>query len=194
MNESAQLKRGQEHGTRRKWLLGLGVLLMILGLAGVTVSTVMELTSVLLLGPLLLAGAAIQVVIGLCSEDRKEGWLHFLASAAEAGLGLFFLATPLHRVVSLVGLVAIWFLISGLIRLAISLGSVSRGRTWALGAALVALTLGVGVWIGWPVARLWFVGLCIGVDFICHGASWSALALTGKEAGPGSPAGAANAP
>jgi hypothetical protein len=38
--------------------------------------------------------------------------------------------------------------------------------------------LGISVWIGWPVDKLWFVGLCIAIDFLCHGLSWSALALT----------------
>jgi hypothetical protein len=29
----------------------------------------------------------------------------------------------------------------------------------------------------WPAAGLWFVGLCIALDFTCHGRSWSAVAL-----------------
>jgi uncharacterized membrane protein HdeD (DUF308 family) len=37
--------------------------------------------------------------------------------------------------------------------------------------------LGVVVWIAWPVDELWFVGLCLAVDFLCHGASWTAVAL-----------------
>lgn len=37
--------------------------------------------------------------------------------------------------------------------------------------------LGVCVWLRLPVSGLWFVGLCIALDFICHGASWSAVAL-----------------
>ena len=45
----------------------------------------------------------------------------------------------------------------------------------------VALLLDVSVWMGWPVARPWFVGLCIAVDFLCHGVSWSALALAERK-------------
>jgi uncharacterized membrane protein HdeD (DUF308 family) len=44
-------------------------------------------------------------------------------------------------------------------------------------AGVVALLVGICVWLGRPVERLWLVGLFITIDFICHGLSWSALAL-----------------
>ena len=43
------------------------------------------------------------------------------------------------------------------------------------------MLLGVSVWMGWPLARPWFVGLCIAIDFLCHGVTWSALALAERK-------------
>jgi len=48
---------------------------------------------------------------------------------------------------------------------------------------VMAVLLGIAVWICRPVVGLWFVGLCIAVDFICHGIGWSALALAERKPG-----------
>ena len=45
----------------------------------------------------------------------------------------------------------------------------------------VALLLGIAVWIGAPATKLWLVGLCIAVDFLCHGITWSAVALAERK-------------
>jgi uncharacterized membrane protein HdeD (DUF308 family) len=42
-------------------------------------------------------------------------------------------------------------------------------------------TPGIYVWLNLPVSGLWFVGLCIALDFICHGVSWSAVALAEEK-------------
>ncbi len=39
----------------------------------------------------------------------------------------------------------------------------------------------VAVWLRLPVSRLWFIGLCVAIDFICHGVSWSAVALAERS-------------
>jgi hypothetical protein len=33
----------------------------------------------------------------------------------------------------------------------------------------------------WPVAQWWPVALCIALDFICHGVSWSAVGLVERK-------------
>ena len=48
-------------------------------------------------------------------------------------------------------------------------------------AGVAALLLAVSVSIGWPDAGAWFVGLCIALDLIFHGLSWSALAWTERN-------------
>jgi uncharacterized membrane protein HdeD (DUF308 family) len=46
---------------------------------------------------------------------------------------------------------------------------------------VAAVVLGICVWLGLPVSKLWVVGLCLAVDFICHGISWSAIALAERK-------------
>jgi uncharacterized membrane protein HdeD (DUF308 family) len=165
-----------EHRARWKWFLALGAVLLVLGTAGIGAATLLELTSLLVFGPMLLASSIIQLLTALFAEKGKERLLHYVAAGLEAFLGFFVMAHPFENVVSLIAVIAILFLVIGLVRLARSLAARSRGRAWAVMTGVVALLLGISVWVGWPVGALWFVGLCIAVDLLWHGVSWLALA------------------
>jgi uncharacterized membrane protein HdeD (DUF308 family) len=162
---------------RWKWLLALGVVLLLLGLASAGATTLLSLTSLLVFGPLLLASSVLQVLMAFFAEEGKESLLHFLAAAPEAALAFLIMAHPLLGITDLVMLVAILLMVSGLVRLARSLLTHSPGRAWAFMAGGGALILGICVWLQVPVSGLWFVGLCIALDFICHGVSWCVVAL-----------------
>jgi uncharacterized membrane protein HdeD (DUF308 family) len=169
------------HRGRRTWFLALGALLLVLGAAGLTAASLLELTSVLVFGPLLLASSLMQFLTAVFAERGKEKLLHLTAAGLEAVLGFLFMANPLHSVVGLIGLVAAFLVIGGLVRLARSLVARSRGRGWTAVAGIVAVLLGVSLWVEGPVAKLWLVGLCIAGDLICHGIGWSALALAERK-------------
>jgi uncharacterized membrane protein HdeD (DUF308 family) len=167
-----------------RWPLALAVLLLIFGVAGIGVATFMELTSVLVFGPMLLVSAAIQAVVAFFEKNRKESILHFAASGLEAALGFWIMAQPFENIVDLVMVLAIFFLVSGIIRLGRSLVTRSPGRGWTVAAGVVALVLGACVWLRWPDSRWWFLGLCIALDFLCRGVTWSALAMSTRKPDP----------
>jgi uncharacterized membrane protein HdeD (DUF308 family) len=162
---------------RRTCFLALGVLLLLLGLAAAGAATLLELSSLLVFGPMLLASGILQVVTAIAAENGKEAAVYLTAAALEAMLGFFIMAQPLLAATNLVVLIAIGLIVAGLVRLARAQTTRSPSRAWACLAGGAALALGVCVGLKLPVAGLWFVGLCIGLDFICHGVSWMVLAL-----------------
>jgi uncharacterized membrane protein HdeD (DUF308 family) len=171
-----------ERRGRWKWFLALGVLLLVLGAAGVSIASVLEFTSVLVFGPLLLASSIIQLLTAFFAEKRGERLLHVAAAGLEAVLGFFIMANPLQRVIGLIALIALMLVIIGLVRLARSLAARSGSRGWTILAAVIAVLLGISIWIAGPAAKVSFVGLCIAADFLCHGVSWSALGLAERKA------------
>jgi uncharacterized membrane protein HdeD (DUF308 family) len=181
MTELVTASRATEHRARWKWFLILGVVLVGLGIAGVGAATLLELTSLLVFGPLLLVSSIVQVLTAFFAEERKERLLHFAAAGLEAVFGFVIMANPLQRVVDLITLIAIFLLMGGLIRLARAVATPSRGRVMLIGTGMIALLLGLTVLVEGPVARLALVGLCIALDFICHGISWSALAFAERK-------------
>jgi uncharacterized membrane protein HdeD (DUF308 family) len=179
MTELATSSPSTGHHARWKWHLALGALLLTFGIAGIGVTTLAGMSSALVLvfTHWLLASGAMQVVTALSAEKGRERLVHYAAAVLEVALGFFILAHPYQGVVNLMVVVAIYLVASGLVRLAQSLEARPRGRGWIAMAGVIALLLGICVLVGWPVPELWFVALCLGVDFLCHGGTWSARAL-----------------
>jgi uncharacterized membrane protein HdeD (DUF308 family) len=175
------MTRSADHPSRWKWFLGLGIVLLALGLASAGASTLLELTSLLLFGPLLLVSSLLQLLTASFAEKGKECVLHLAAAGLELILGGLIMAHPLPVVTDLVVVVAVLLIAVGLVRLARSLVMHSPGRVWASLAGVAAIVLGVCVWLKVPVSGLWFVGLCLALDFLCHGASWSVLAFAERN-------------
>ncbi len=166
-----------ENRARRRWFQALGAFLLVLGAAGVGVAALPEATAVLVFGPLVLASSLFQLATAFFAEKARERLLHLAAAGLEAVFGFLILMKPLRNVLSLLVLVAVFLTAIGLVRLTRALAAHSRGRAWTVMTGVVALLLGVSLWIGRPTAAWWFAGLCIAVDFIGHGVSWYAIGL-----------------
>jgi uncharacterized membrane protein HdeD (DUF308 family) len=177
-------------GAPWKWSLALGAGLLVLGLASAWAATMLEVTSLLVFGPMLLASSLLQLLGAFISKEKDRS-LHLVAAVPEALLGFAIMMGPFWVEGSLIVWVAIGLLASGLLRLVRSLAAPSRRWGWVAVTGVTALALGLCVWFGWPVAGLSFVGLCLAVDFLCHGASRSALALAAGKPLPESATGAA---
>jgi hypothetical protein len=97
MAEVTSAPSGGEHSVRRKWFLALGLGLLLLGLSGVGATTLLELSSLLVFGPLLLTSSLIQLLTAFFAEEGKERLLHLTAAGLEAILRFFIMAHPLKR-------------------------------------------------------------------------------------------------
>jgi uncharacterized membrane protein HdeD (DUF308 family) len=181
MSEVVTPSQVTERRGRWKWFLALGAILLVLGIAGIGGEAFLQFTSLVVFAPMLLASSIIQLLTAFFAEKRKESLLHFAAAGLEMILGFLIMANPPERIIGVVALVAIFLIVIGLVRLARSLVTQSRGRAWAVITGVIALLLGVSVWLGGSAAKLGFVGLCIAIDFLCHGVSWSALALAERK-------------
>jgi uncharacterized membrane protein HdeD (DUF308 family) len=162
-------------------LLVLGLILLLLGAAGVSLALVLDLASLLVFGPLLLASGIAQGLVGFIAVKGRESLLHLLAGGIEGCLGLWLLSAPPETAGSVVALIATVLIVGGLIRLARWLISRDRGRAWILLTGAVALLLALAVWVGGAAVQWWFIGTCLAVDFLCHGASWSLVALAERK-------------
>ena len=94
MVELATASPETKHTVRWKWFLALGVGLLLLGLTGAGATTLLQLTSLLVFGPLLLTSSLMQFLIAFFAAKEKERLLHFAAAGLEAVLGFFIMANP----------------------------------------------------------------------------------------------------
>jgi uncharacterized membrane protein HdeD (DUF308 family) len=174
-----------ERRTRRKWFLALGTVLVVLGLGGLSLAALLQLTSLLIFGPILLIGSLMQLLTAFFTETGKEKLFHFAAAGLELVLGVFLMVNPPQSVGGVIVLVAVFLIAIGVVRLTRALATQSRSRAWAVMAGVMALLLGVAVWLGSP--ELWIIGLCIALDFVFNGITWSAIALAEARNEPPAP-------
>jgi uncharacterized membrane protein HdeD (DUF308 family) len=166
---------------RWKPLLILGIVLIVFGTLALTVSFVATLVSVLAFGWLLLVTGGMETVYAF----RKTRWagtiLHVVNGALSVVAGFLLLMNPAAGAVVLTLLMAMFFLIGGLVRIVVSLVTSLPHRGWVLLSGAVTLLLGIFIWRQMPGAAVWLIGTFVGVDMIMIGWSWTMAALAARK-------------
>ncbi len=165
---------------REVWpfLTAMGVVLMFVGAAAMASSFVASLATVLVLGLLMLLGAILQVVTAIWARSWKGFFLHLLAGALYLIAGVFLIQNPLEGAVGLTLLVAVCLLITGGLRIILSVLERFDGWGWTLLNGVVSVLLGAAIWRQWPLSGLWVIGLFVGIEMLLSGVSWLVLGLT----------------
>jgi uncharacterized membrane protein HdeD (DUF308 family) len=158
------------------WFLGLGVGLIVLGVIAFADVMFATLFSVALLGWLLLFSAFFHGVRWLRGREVRH-FLDLLGLVFDLVVGLILVSNPALGALSLTLVLAIFFLVGGVMRLFAGISSDVPHRAWTILNGAISALLGVLLWIHWPVSALWFIGFAIGIELIFRGWVWIMLAL-----------------
>lgn len=152
------------------WLLGLGIVFIILGMIGLNMAVQVTLASIFILGILLFVASFAQWLDVFQSRQWKGALWHALIALLYLLAGGIVIYDPILTSAVLTGLLA-WILIAiGLTRLLLLyiLHPLRQWR-WLLLSGLAALVLGFLILIHWPSNALWLIGLFIAVELIVNG-------------------------
>jgi uncharacterized membrane protein HdeD (DUF308 family) len=121
-------------------------------------------------------------IIQLFYSFKSQGIGRFLWKLLVAVLyivgGLYLLANPLVKVAVLTLVLALFFIIEGIIDLFTYLsGAMGEGSHWLLIHSLITILLGAMIWWRWPLSSLWAVGILAGVSILMNGITRLMLAL-----------------
>jgi uncharacterized membrane protein HdeD (DUF308 family) len=163
------------------WYLVLGVLLIVLGAVAIGYPLTSSLATVVFFGWLLIISGVAQGIMAFQVRSWGGFFLHLLAGLLEVVVGALVLRTPLDATLVFTLLFAAYLLVGGLFRMIAALALGFPGSGWLALGGLISTLLGLALWWQWPSSGLWFIGTCIGVDLILHGASWIALAFTARR-------------
>jgi uncharacterized membrane protein HdeD (DUF308 family) len=164
------------------FLMGMGIALMILGMAAIGSSFIATLATVLMFGMLLLLGGLFQVVTAFWGRSWQGFFLHMLAGVVYLIVGVFMIDNPMETAVGLTLLVAAGLLVGGILRIVLSLVERFDGWGWTLLNGAISLLLGVAIWRQWPLSGLWIIGLFVGIEMLFSGLSWVMLGLYVRSA------------
>jgi len=161
------------------WILGLGVLFLILGFVGLGMVVGLTLVSMYFFAALLMISGVTHII----DVFKHKEWRGIIGQALIAVLylagGCVVFYDPFLASTLITGLLAAVLIVIGITRIimAIALKS-SKGWGWLLLAGLTAIILGVLILIQWPISGLWVIGMFIAIEMIVNGWTYIFIALS----------------
>lgn len=173
------------HGLRDRWgwILGIGVLLLVMGFVALGTEIVATVASVWLVGVAMAVAGIGEIVHALRMRSWGRSILWLILGVLYTLAGIFFIMQPLQGAVVLTLLLGASLVASGLLRIVLAF-QMKQGTPWvmvALSGVITAL-LGVIVLAQWPTSSLWVLGLFLAIDLIFAGVSWIMMGLALRRA------------
>jgi uncharacterized membrane protein HdeD (DUF308 family) len=165
------------------WFLALGILLIILGFVALGDTVAVTVVSMIFLGWLLILSAVLHAIHWFRSRESNF-FLDLIGFILDLVVGFILLSNPAVGAVALTLVLAVFFLVGGLMRIIGALSFDIPHTGWAILSGAVSVILGVLLWIQWPVSGLWFIGLAIGIELIFRGWAWVMMALRIRSFAP----------
>ena len=167
----------------RKRLMGYGILSVIFGFIGIYLSTAMTITSILIIGILMLIVGIVFIVESFSSPKWKGKLLNLLLSIFYVGAGIVTISNPLATAVWFTLFLAIFLGMIGVMRIimAFQVRNRTSGWTWVAFGGILNIILAVLVYMQWPESGLWVIGLFISIELIIHGINAITLSSIVKE-------------
>ena len=160
------------------WLLGLGVLFVVLGFIGLGMTVGLTLVSILFIGALFIIAGLVQIVDVFKSHHWKGVVGHALIAVLYIIGGGLIIHDPVLASAVITALIAWTLIIIGITRLIMAI--VLRhgtGWAWMLFAGLCAIVLGGLILMQWPYSALWIIGMFIAIELIVNGWTYIFMAL-----------------
>ncbi len=161
------------------WLLALGIALMVIGAIAIWKARTATRVYVVFLGVLLLiAGGAVLATAFSLTGYWTAFFIHVLWAVLLAIIGFVFVSRPSSSAEAITLVLALYFLVSGVLGIGFALFSHIRGEWLSVFDGAISIALGALLLTGWPVTGLWAIGLFVGIDLILKGAAIAALGLS----------------
>ena len=154
------------------WSMLWGILMLICGILAITMPFASSVGIVLVLAWLILLAGVCHLIFAFQSHSIGGFLWKVLLAIIYAFAGIYMLMHPLLGVISLTLLLAIFFVIEGVVEIVLYFnirGAANAG--WVLFDAIVTLILGFLIWRRWPSSSVWVIGTLVGISLIFSGIS-----------------------
>ncbi len=166
------------------WFFAFGLALIALGVLAVVYSVSATLISVIFFGAVLTISGIV-----IMFDSFKSSWGIWNEFFLHLGMGLLYLIAgvilikgPVMGSLTLTLILAIFYIVLGLVRTVSCLIRPIANRGWRLASSIITLILGLLILIEWPASGLFILGLFIGIDLIFTGWIYVVTALSARPA------------
>lgn len=162
------------------WVLALGFFLIALGFFALGSTVFVSLISIIFFGCLLIISGVAQLSYLFFVKEGHHATYLLVTGLLSAVVGLLLLFHPTSGAVTITFLLAMFYIVSGLLRLFHALLNHQRHMFWSMLYGIIVFLLGILILANLPIAGLIFIGLIIGVELILNGICWAALAIAAR--------------
>lgn len=166
------------------WIMAGGLLLMILGIVGLSMEFAMTIVSVLYFGIMVLIGGAMILLNTFQAEGWKSKLWHLLIGVLYIAAGIVMIMEPQGTAVWFTLFIAAYLFAVGILRIITSFQMRgASGWGWTLLAGISGIILSFMIYAEWPYSGLWAIGLFVSIDLLMQGISLVTIAWAAKQAG-----------
>ena len=160
------------------WMLGLGILFVILGCLGLGMVVGLTLVSVMFLGLLFVCAGVAQIIDVFQSSQWKGALWHALIAVLYILGGGLIIHDPILASALITALLAWTLIIIGITRFILAY-QLREGKEWGwfLLGGITSLVLGILILAQWPLSALWLIGLFIAIELMVNGWSYIFIAF-----------------
>jgi uncharacterized membrane protein HdeD (DUF308 family) len=159
------------------WFLVLGIVLAVSGLTALVYPFVASVAAVMVLGVSLMLSGVATIVTSFWAGKWSALLLKLLIGTFYTVVGFMIMDTPVATVVNLTLVVAILFVVIGVMRSVAALVIRFPQWGWSLLSSAITTLVGIVIYKNLEQSALWAVGTLVGIQLIFDGWFWIMLAL-----------------
>lgn len=169
----------------RNWFLGFGIVSVLLGIAAIIFPFVAALAIEQIIGWILVISGLVGVAHGFQGKHLRTQSLSVISSVFALGIGVMLVVFPGLGILSLSVLVALFFIASGISRIAMAWRLRPLDRwLWLMLSGLLSLLFALLLLVLGPGPATWVIGILLGFDLLASGMILILLALTARRESP----------
>ncbi len=165
------------------WFYAIGLLLIIIGAICIAAPVVSTMVSLVIFGWLLVFSGILKAIYSF--RFWKQEWsgffLYLLGGILYLVVGFLIIYNPVPSVAALTLLLAVFFLVLGLLHIVAPIAMHLRSSAWIIINGIISVILGILILAHWPSSAFWVIGLFIGIDLIFSGITLISLGFAGKR-------------
>lgn len=158
-----------------------GISLIVLGALAIIYSYASTIISVVYFGALLISVGIFEAIHAVKLNKWSSLIFRLLLSLLYIAAGIFTALYPTVNAINLTLLLAIFFVIVGIIRIGYALTHKFEYKTLVIFNGIASIVLGGLIFYQWPSSGLWSIGMLLGVDALFTGWTWTFLAFRAKQ-------------
>ncbi|HWF72970.1 MAG TPA: DUF308 domain-containing protein [Solirubrobacteraceae bacterium] len=167
---AASGRPGETLGRARRRLQVTAVLAVLAGVVAIAVPVLASVTISLFIGWILVFAGIVTGIHALSQHPVRRAAGSLLSSLLTALVGLYIVIFPLSGTVTLTFMLALWFFVSGALRVVAAWRGQGIPGAWIVGLnGILTLVLGFLIAASLPSSAGWAIGLLVGINLIFWG-------------------------